>query len=397
MFQLLLVDDEDATLQGLASLPWKEIGISNVHCAYTANEAMSLLCSHAIDIVVTDIRMPGKSGVELLTDIKESEYNPKCLLLSGHSDFAYAQAAIKAQAVDYLLKPVRDEDLLRAVENALIKRGEEQSEKYVHERSIEAIKSHIDSFGEMIIEPWLWGRKTTEDLKAELKAYGMPYSLKTKAAFIFIRANEQVALNDIELIVSNYLSKYSIVVKHQMDEYLLTVMLYPLLEQEDNVFFETLQEQVAFLKKHVKKKLHIPISIKIGSLFPFWDQARDQFTTIKQNKAIPFDMEREGAPVATRVKNFVEAHSAKNPNLQDVAAYLYLNPAYVSKRFKEETGENFTEYMNRLRMKKAIALLTDTNKKISSISEELGFKDSSYFIKVFKREFNLTPQEFRCR
>ncbi|WP_054710291.1 AraC family transcriptional regulator [Bacillus sp. JCM 19041] len=108
-------------------------------------------------------------------------------------------------------------------------------------------------------------------------------------------------------------------------------------------------------------------------------------------------MEREGAPIATRVKEFVEAHSDNNPNLQDVAAYLYLNPAYVSKRFKEETGENFTEYMSRLRMNKAIALLTDTNKKISSISEELGYKDSSYFIKVFKREFNLTPQEFRCR
>ncbi|WP_054710297.1 response regulator [Bacillus sp. JCM 19041] len=138
MFQLLLVDDEDATLQGLASLPWRGIGISRVHCAYTANEALSILSTHAIDVVVTDIRMPGKSGLELLTEIKESQYNPKCILLSGHSDFAYAQAAIKAQAVDYLLKPVRDEELLGAVEKAIIRRREEQSKKYVNESSIEA-------------------------------------------------------------------------------------------------------------------------------------------------------------------------------------------------------------------------------------------------------------------
>ncbi|WP_054710294.1 hypothetical protein [Bacillus sp. JCM 19041] len=98
------------------------------------------------------------------------------------------------------------------------------------------------------------GDKSTEDLKAELKAYGMPYSLKTKAAFIFIHVNERVAVKDIKLAVSNYLSKHSVVIKHQIDEHLFAVLLYPLLEQEDTVFYENLQEQLFLLKKHVKKK-----------------------------------------------------------------------------------------------------------------------------------------------
>lgn len=59
MYQLLIVDDEDATLQGLASLPWHQLTISQVHCARSARKANEILAAFPIDVLITDIRMPG--------------------------------------------------------------------------------------------------------------------------------------------------------------------------------------------------------------------------------------------------------------------------------------------------------------------------------------------------
>lgn len=112
---------------------------------------------------------------------------------------------------------------------------------------------------------------------------------------------------------------------------------------------------------------------------------------------MPLKQDEKQEQLANRVKDYVESRLFEQPNLQEVANFLYMNPAYISKRFKEETGETFTDYTHRLRMKKAVTLLADTNYKVGRISKELGYKDSSYFIRVFKREFNQTPHEFRNR
>lgn len=94
MVQLLLVDDEIHVVERFSStIDWMSLGIEHVYKAYSGLEALALLEQFSIDIVITDIRMPGMSGLELVGEIRNRWPKTKCILLSGYSDFNYAKEA----------------------------------------------------------------------------------------------------------------------------------------------------------------------------------------------------------------------------------------------------------------------------------------------------------------
>lgn len=84
-----------------------------------------------------------------------------------------------------------------------------------------------------------------------------------------------------------------------------------------------------------------------------------------------------------------------NLSSQLIADYLGLNNRYLMKKFKALTGSTLNEYIMDLRMKKATALLRDTQAPISSISEQVGIDNLSYFYRLFKKIYGCTPKEFR--
>ena len=117
---LLFVDDEPLVRRGLQSLvDWKAQGFSVQGEAGDGEEALEALLSLRPDIVLLDVRMPGMSGVEVMRRAREAGFRGKFILLTGYAEFAYARAAIRCGATDYLLKPVNNADLYRAVEAAM--------------------------------------------------------------------------------------------------------------------------------------------------------------------------------------------------------------------------------------------------------------------------------------
>ncbi|WP_226001965.1 response regulator transcription factor [Paenibacillus sp. BJ-4] len=120
MVQILLVDDESYVTESLAAtIPWEELGIEKVHQAASALTAVDVLEAHDIDILVTDIRMPGMTGLELIVEVKERWPHIRCLLLTGYADFEYAKKAIQLKAFEYILKPVDDEEFMKCVSAAI--------------------------------------------------------------------------------------------------------------------------------------------------------------------------------------------------------------------------------------------------------------------------------------
>ena len=77
----------------------------------------------------------------------------------------------------------------------------------------------------------------------------------------------------------------------------------------------------------------------------------------------------------------------------DAAESVFFNPAYCSRFFKEQTGENFSNYLLKVRMEHAVKLLKE-NKKINDISKECGYQSPGYFTRVFKDYYNCTPSEY---
>lgn len=128
--KLLIADDEMTIRLGLMSLQWESIGVTEVVAAAHGLEAKEILTKGDVDIMVSDIKMPGLTGLELAQYIREYSLDTKVILLTGFSDFEYAQEAIHNQVCDYILKPLRPKDILNTVARVIAileqKRHQEQ-------------------------------------------------------------------------------------------------------------------------------------------------------------------------------------------------------------------------------------------------------------------------------
>jgi len=116
MMNILIVDDQKPIRDGLvAMLGQFDLEPESIHSAASGLEALSLLRQLPVQLVITDIRMPDMDGLTLIERAREEQLPAEFLIISGYSDFAYAQRAIGLRAKGYLLKPVNREELLAAV------------------------------------------------------------------------------------------------------------------------------------------------------------------------------------------------------------------------------------------------------------------------------------------
>ena len=100
-------------------------------------------------------------------------------------------------------------------------------------------------------------------------------------------------------------------------------------------------------------------------------------------------------PVISKAKAYVEAHIGSEISLDQTADSVGVNPFYLSKLFKEETGSNFIDFVNDVRLEKARSLLKKLELSIKEVSFDCGYSDQNYFSKIFRRKFGITPTEYR--
>lgn len=116
MFKLLVVEDEEMIRSKiLNNVDWKGNGFTEVYEAEDGVDALGIIKSKDIDIVVTDIQMPKMDGIELIRQIKDYNKNIKVVVISGYAEFEYAKESIKLSVKDYILKPFITKNLLDIV------------------------------------------------------------------------------------------------------------------------------------------------------------------------------------------------------------------------------------------------------------------------------------------
>lgn len=117
MYKVLVVEDEEIIRRGLIrSVDWASYNLEIVGEANNGKEALSMISKTFPDIIILDINMPILDGIELLNRLPSHTYS--IIILSGHSEFEYAQQAIKHGVVDYLLKPIDQSKFLESLEKA---------------------------------------------------------------------------------------------------------------------------------------------------------------------------------------------------------------------------------------------------------------------------------------
>ncbi len=107
--------------------------------------------------------------------------------------------------------------------------------------------------------------------------------------------------------------------------------------------------------------------------------------------------EEQTSGVIARAKAFIEDNYSKDISLDDVSRIVDISPYYFSKLFKEETGENFIEYLTNIRIERAKQLLQNKEVSIKNICVETGYSDPNYFSRIFKKQVGITPTEYRDR
>lgn len=174
--RLLIAEDELWLRKRLVStIDWSSYGISEVYEAEDGGEALEIALKEKPDIVITDIRMPELSGIDLMKKLNENSIFSKMIVVSGYDDFEYAQGALRMGAINYLLKPVDEEELLDSVKRCVEELKKEKNKETVFDKqsaASEMLMEHI--YEDLIFET---SEKRTEELLQKLsrKEIGFPF------------------------------------------------------------------------------------------------------------------------------------------------------------------------------------------------------------------------------
>ena len=117
MIKVVVADDEVKVCQLICNLvDWSTFDMEIVAVAHNGEEALEMVRQHEPDLLVTDIRMPGCDGLEMIARAKQLREDLDFVIISGYRHFEYAQSAIKYGVSDYLLKPIQKEELCSTLE-----------------------------------------------------------------------------------------------------------------------------------------------------------------------------------------------------------------------------------------------------------------------------------------
>ncbi|QSF43318.1 response regulator transcription factor [Paenibacillus tianjinensis] len=198
MIEILLVDDESYVTESIAqTIPWEEIGVYKVHQAVSGAAALEIMDQQDIDILVTDISMPGMSGLQLIETASERWPDLRSILLTGYSDFGYAKKAIQLQAFDYILKPVNDDEFIKSVSSAIESLRDEWEAHDKYHMLMYNRKASYSVLRANLMHDLLLGRVMSERaLAAKLAEYEIAFDTETQAAMLMIQLGKHYTAMD---------------------------------------------------------------------------------------------------------------------------------------------------------------------------------------------------------
>lgn len=134
MLRLMIADDEKIIRETIRNfINWEELGIEVVALCKNGIEAWQSILDDYPDIVLTDIKMPGMTGLELISRAREAGLDTEFVILSGYSEFNYAQEAMKSGVRHYLLKPCNEQEIISVMREVTEDAHMKQSQKQLHE------------------------------------------------------------------------------------------------------------------------------------------------------------------------------------------------------------------------------------------------------------------------
>ncbi|MBB6670138.1 response regulator transcription factor [Cohnella nanjingensis] len=196
MLTMLVVDDEIYALKGITQgIEWNDLPIGTILEAENVPEAQKLLEEGKVDLVISDIEMPGANGIELLRYIRERSPGTLTIFLTGHARFEYAQEALHYGCFDYVLKPV-DHDVLKEIVRRAVQELERRQEQQAFEETLGKYRRQWTNQLPVLVEKFwqeaLAGRlpMSAERLNREFAMYDMPLSAEGRVLPVLLSVEQ---------------------------------------------------------------------------------------------------------------------------------------------------------------------------------------------------------------
>lgn len=503
---MLICDDEQIVRQGLKYIiDWNELGFRICDEAENGEVALSKIEKYRPGIVLMDIRMPKLSGLELIEMVRNNGYTGEFIILSGYSDFTYAQTAIKFGVSSYLTKPIDEDELtdalLAAKERINNRRNRELSiREYVDKAKTPVLDdlftgsgmnptlnyqemgldypvyqvvmfsessetfNHFNFAGFLKVanrnnscfEEVSHGDNTVILLKGSyalehfenslalfendprglipddvVMTYGPPvYSLETirdsysacgklmDNRFFFDENQNLVSWQDLPDIFSskvvldadrtrNYadlLCNYIQVCNRRKITDVLTQMKADACRSGQSathikyfctdVFLQIMQNlKHAYKSKPLILPGNADVIREIESR-QFLYQVLLYYT--ENFEKIIFALgNQSGESLFDDILDYISRNYGQALKLENIAPLFGYNSSYLGKLFKQKTGENFNNYLDKLRISEATSLLKETDMRVYEIASKVGYRNVDYFHQKFKKQTGESPAEYR--
>jgi two-component system response regulator YesN len=316
-------------------------------------EALDYFNKHTVHILLTDIRMPQMDGIALIEKIHQGWPETHVIILSGYNDFKYAKQAIKFGVKDYLLKPLKKQELVHTLV--------EISDK-AHNMS--------NSYASLMLnqEKWSMSLISLENQMLEQVEIG----------------NIRGAKEGITALLEAFWTKVG---GDQLK--VIPFVTDTILNLNKRVLsFEVIQIPLDSQFKELRR------AVKFDRSFSDVKEAVTKYVVCCATAVKEY---RKGSSpdVLFRCKEILKDHFMQNITLNEMAELVNVTPSYLSRLFKKEVGINYIDYIHCLRLDKAKNLLSNNNLKIMEVSKVVGYMNAYYFTRVFKKKFGITPEEFR--
>lgn len=198
MLRIMIVDDEEMICQLILQLvKWNDLGLEVVKIAHDGKSALEFITRENPDIVITDIRIPGYDGLELIKRSKELKFATKFIVISGYRQFEYAQRSLKYGVNDYLLKPINQEEL----NSSLKKLSEEitfsRKEQQLHKNITDSLTISDRRLRQQFLLNLISGNDS--DLTMDIINNRFHYSLESRPFGLFVVKGSCSQINQIDL------------------------------------------------------------------------------------------------------------------------------------------------------------------------------------------------------
>lgn len=386
MKKLLLVEDEEHLRRFmLHGVDWGALGIGEARDASDGQEALAVAAGYRPDLLITDIRMPKLSGLELGQALLRENPALRIIFMSAYSDADYLRAALRMGSVDYLFKPVQMEDLTDAVRRAIA----DQNKMQLIIGSAQLVESYADRLLPPLLTHLLEGDQPLEQLAFQLDMLSVRGAEGWYAAVLLSPVSSLPdGLHDVVrrcLGLEGFAYCRHVPMKSARHALICCFERRPDVEE----LAERLAAQLQLTDASVRVRVS-PVTQTLTSLYGFARASVPAPTAAAQKNRLSM--------LCGQMQDIIHTRYADRAlTAGSIAEALHYTNAYVCTVFKQHYGMTIHHYINVYRIARAKELLNTTELPLSAIAARVGYENDSYFSRVFKKQEGVSPSDYRGR